>query len=248
MSTLQDALAIPPGWTVVDKRVTGDLGAVAPDHPITTENVEFWGLTLFGQVVSFGDVVGAMPDTATWLQQQAQAHGSDVYFTALLHTTEFNFLGIQVDRYRLVVVHSQFQFIAALLGAIVLIGLGIVWICANRPSGNPCPDAVTSFPQQTLHEMCNIFGAGCALQALGTLIIGFSAASIGLAFLLFAFETGLAQKLGVTRPKLPSIPQPTGIQAPRISATVGAPEVGPQVRLATGGRGGARRGGMGGFR
>jgi hypothetical protein len=247
-STLDDVLSVPSGWTVVDKRVVGDLGAVDPTHPIQIENVDFWGLTLFGQTINFGDVVGSMPDTATWLQQQAQAHGSDVYFVALLHTTEFNFLGIEVDRYRLVVVHSQFQFVAALLAAVVLIGLGIVWICSERPSSNPCPDSLTAFPQQTLQQMCNIFGAGCALQALGTLIIGFSVASIGLAFVLFAFETGLAQQLGIKGPRLPAIPAPTGIQPPRVSVGVGAPEIGPQVRLSTGGRGGRRGGGMGGFR
>lgn len=240
------SLDVPAGWTIVDQRVVGDLGSVAPDHPIQIENVDFWGLTLFGQTVNFGDVVGAMPDTATWLQQQAQAHGSDVYFVALLHSTEFNFLGIQVDRYRLIVVHSQFQFVAALLLAVVLIGLGIVWICSERPSSAPCPDTLTQFPQQTLQQMCNIFGAGCALQALGTLLIATSAVSIGLAFLLFAFETGLAQKLGVPKPRLPSIPAPVGIQPPRVSVGVGAPGIGPQARISTGGRGGRR--GMGGLR
>jgi hypothetical protein len=248
VATLQEALSVPPGWSVVDSRQIVDIRTIPTDHPVEVETVEFWGLTAFGQTINFGDVVGAMPNTGDWLQQQASAHGSNVYGVALLKTTEINFLGIEVDRYRLVVVHSQFQFVAALLGAVVLIGLGIVWICANRPSNNPCPDTVTSFAGDTLHEMCNIFGAGCALQGLGEVLIVFSVASIGLAFVLFAFETGLAQQLGVTRPKLPAIPAPTGIQPPRVSVGVGPPEIGPQVRLATGSRGRRGGGGMGGFR
>lgn len=241
MATLHDALSVPPGWNVVDSRLVVDITSVPPDTQVEVENVEFWGVTVFGVPINFGDVVGAMPDTATWLQQQASAHGSNVYGTALLHTTELNLFGIQVDRYRLVVVHSQFQFIAALLGAIVLVGLGIVWICDNRPAGNPCPDSVTSFPQQTLHEMCMIFGAGCAVQQISNTLILFSVASVAFAFAVYFFERGISHQ----DVKLPAVPRITPLAPPRISAQVGPPEIGPKLSVSSGGRGGGGRRGAG---
>jgi len=247
MATLQDLLAIPQGWTVAAQQEVVDLGSIDPLHPVETETVELWALDLAG--IEFGT-----PNIVQALQQAAQQHGSNVYFVALLRKDDpdpvcdpFG-IGIclpgnlvSMTRYRFLIVHSQFQALAILLGALIAIGVVVVWVCDNKPATQPCGQQVTSYAHDTLQQLCQIFGAGCAVQALANTMIWFSVGSIGLAALIFALEFGLAEKLNLKPPQLPRIPPPIGVQPPRLSATVGAPEIGPQVRVATGGRAGGRR-------
>jgi hypothetical protein len=247
MATLQDLLTVPPGWHIEATQTVVDLGSVDPTTQVEVETADFWTADVFG-------IHTAVPNIAQGLQQAAAAHGSNVYGVALLHQDApdpvcdpFG-LGIclpgdvvQVERYRWVIVHSQFQAVAILLGLLVIAGLVIVWICDNRPASQPCGDKVTGFASDTLKQMCNIFGAGCAVQALGQVILLGSLLSVAAAALVFALEFGAAEKLGLRPPRLPAVPAISSPQLPRISTTIGAPEIGPQVRLATGaGRG--RRG------
>jgi hypothetical protein len=247
VATLQDVLTVPAGWSIAVAQQVVDIGSIDPATHVVVDTAEFWTVDILG-------VTGAVPSIADGLQQAAASHGSNVYGVALLHQDASEQvcdpfgLGIclptnvvQVERYRWVIVHSQFQAVAILLGLLVAAGLVIAWICDNRPATQPCGPQVQSTAKDALHEMCNIFGAGCAVQALGQVLLLFSIASIGLAAVLFAAESGLAQKMNLKPPQLPRIPAPVGIQPPRMSLGVGAPEVGPQIRI--GGSGRRRRGG-----
>lgn len=234
-----DALTVPAGWDVAHVVTVADINSIDPGATVEIEtSPDFYAVSGFG----FSDVISNVPSVAQQLDAAAQAYGSRVYAVILLHQTEFNFLGIQVDRYRWVIVHTQFPALLVLVGIPVVIAIVAVWLQCQGKSPADCGQMVQATAHDASQALCNTFGAACAVQALGTVLILFSIGSIALAGVLFALELGAADKLGLKKPVLPKIPAPVGVQPPRVSVGLGAPSgVGPSVALSTGGRGGGRR-------
>ena len=240
MASAADFLQVPPGWDIAKTQVVGNINELPADAQVEIEqSADFYALSVFG----LGDVIGNVPSVAQQLDQAAQQFGSRVYMVALLHTTEFNLLGIEVDRYRWLIVHSQFQALVVLVALPVIIGLIAVWLeCKGQPP-EQCGQILQTNAHDAAQAMCNIFGASCALGAVTGVLVAVSIASIAMAMGLWFFQSGLAAQYGIKAPALPGIPRPVGIQPPRISTTVGTP-LGPEVKVATGSRG-RRRGGGG---
>ncbi|MGH7611785.1 MAG: hypothetical protein ACREN4_07175 [Candidatus Dormibacteria bacterium] len=109
---------------------------------VLVETINFQTVTVLGQVI------GSTSNMVNKLQSEAKAHGSQMYGLALYHrkispiniSIPTSFLGIPLpfggtslfvsDEYRLVGVHSQFQWALAALGFAVAFGI-VIFVVAN---------------------------------------------------------------------------------------------------------------------
>jgi hypothetical protein len=225
-------LEVPPGWTVAKAIQVVDISTVPPSIQVEVETLDFYTLSAFGA----DDVVGTVPGAAQELQQAAQQYGSNVYGLALLHTTEFNALGVSVDRWRWVVVHSQFQALAILI-ALPFIAAMIAAFAGCQQQGETlqqCVQSITTTAGDAFHNMCEIFGAGCAFQSLGEVLLLFTIAGAVFSFAIYFFEKGLVGGPEIKPPRVPPIRQ---VQPPRVR--VAGPRY-PTVSVGTGGGRGRR--------
>lgn len=137
-ATAADQLA-PAGYTKV---WTKHYSTPAAGADVLVESIDFQTVTVLG------NVIGSTSNMVNKLQSEAKAHGSQMYGLALYHrkihpisiSIPTSIFGISLpfggtslfvsDEYRLVGVHSQFQWALAALGFAVAFGI-VIFVVAN---------------------------------------------------------------------------------------------------------------------
>jgi hypothetical protein len=117
---LQRSQWAPQGWGIVRQSV---LRAVPGDQngiPLVSLQVDAYE---WDDVNAFG--IGNTDDALTRLGNYIRAGGSDLYAYTLFRRTAFNFLGIRVTSYRLVLLHSLVQLLE---GAVLIMAIAFAAI------------------------------------------------------------------------------------------------------------------------
>jgi hypothetical protein len=197
------------GWqqlrNVVLKSVPGDQYG-NPTIPVIVEGFEWVDVTLFG----WGNVDNSMQQ----LQQAIQQRGSDLYSYAMFTRTDFDFLGVKVVRYRIVLLHS-FVELAEWAIAILAIGFAAVIFLQYLTTGQA----------PALKDLQNLWGSAVTAvgNAGGTIIGGATnvyltwvAAAGGIAILLGI----IAKKADVKAPPGPNLRGSIGVNAGPVRGSV----------------------------
>jgi hypothetical protein len=120
---LQRTQWAPQGWSIVRqgviRQVPGDVAGV-PLIRLQLDAYEWDDVNAFG--------IGNTDDALGKLRAYIQAGGSDLYAYTLFTRTAFNFLGIRVTSYRLVLLHSIVQLLEAAVVIMAIAFAAIIFI------------------------------------------------------------------------------------------------------------------------
>lgn len=188
-------LQVPPGWSLVGKQVIRQIDPANPPT-IQLEGYEWFDVSGLGLGGTQNGIAGAVQRFRT----QVQSLGSDLYATAVIKKTEFNFnvLGVQlgrVDRYRLILCHSQAQVFGWFL-VILGIALSTVILYQYLTTGqSPLLSQLASFWSTLVKSAVAPIGPAISGTLIPVFLIG---GGLLLAYAVAAKELGVAAQ--PTRP------------------------------------------------
>ena len=187
-------LQVPPGWSLVGKQTLRTIDPGAPP-PVQLEGYEWFDVSGLGLGGTQASVAGAVQK----FRQQVQALGSDLYAVAVIKKTEVNInvLGLQianVDRYRLVLCHSQAQILGWM---VVILGIAVAALILYQyvtTGQSPTLDALGRFWSDLVQKTGAGIGAGVNAALVPVFLVG------GALLLVYAVA---AKELGVGGAKPP---------------------------------------------
>jgi hypothetical protein len=218
----------PAGYKQVWKKLYSTPG---PNQSVLVETVDFQTATVLGTVI------GSTANMVSKLQSEAKAHGSDMYGLALYHKKVspikitipkqlcigplcVNVPGggatvFATDEYRLVGVHSQFQWALVAIGFALAFGI-VMFVITNLSNLQGVFSNISS-------DFAKAFGGGQASAITGE-FIAFTVAGLVLSVGTYLILRDITQTTGLSATAVRP-PQPPGI--PRLSAPS------PNVSIAT---------------
>jgi hypothetical protein len=174
-------LTIPPGWSTVNSTIVRQLPqAILPS--VDLDGHEWLDANFLGIGATTANVQTAMQK----FRPQIQMLGSDLYAYKLIMKTEVNFLGLRINRYRLILCHSGVPALI-LVGALLVVFAFVVFqytTMGNSPLMDGLNKAWAGLVQATVTPIGQGVGQGLAWVML----------PIGGLFLLYAVA---GKKLGV---------------------------------------------------
>jgi hypothetical protein len=177
------------GWSVVRQSIITQVPGDATGKPIVhlqLDAFEWVDITFVG--------IGNADDAIAKLRSYIQAAGSDLYAYGLFHRVDVDLLGLKVQRYRLLLLHSQVQ----------LVGLPLI-ILAAAFAALVFLQYITTGKTPVLQDLQNVWGS--AVTSVGSAVgnVGSSIAST------YIWATVAAAGLVIA---LNSVAKSAGVKAP----------------------------------
>jgi hypothetical protein len=206
---LQRTQWAPQGWSPIRSAVLRQVPGNAMGVPLVQLQVDAYEWT---DVNAFG--IGNADDALARLRAYIQQGGSDLFAYTLFKRTAFNFLGVRVTSYRLVLLHSLVQLLE---GAILIMAIAFAAVIFLQYVTTGHSPALTDLKNawqgiiQSAGQAVGAAGAGVATPLIWLVIAG------GVTAIAFAS----AQKSAGVKARTPNLSGSVGTRTGPVTTRIG---------------------------